>query len=86
MTYTYQHLVELVDGDHELIEQLVEVGEITIIGTTATVDVERVLVARTLVRELAIDWSAIPIILRLRAELAAARAENEKRADPAARP
>jgi len=75
MTYTYQHLVALVDGDHELIEQLVEVGEITLDGTTATVDVERVLVARTLVRELEVDWSAIPIILRLRAELAAARAE-----------
>jgi hypothetical protein len=73
MKLTYQHLVEIVDGDHELIARLVEEGEITVSGETATVDVEHVMVARTLVRELDIDWTAVGMILRLRDELAAAR-------------
>ena len=73
--FTYQHLVELVDGDHELIAWLVEEGEITCRDDNdlVMVDVDRVLVARTLVRELAIDWPGISLILRLRDELAAAR-------------
>ena len=72
--YTYQHLLELVDGDDELIALLVEEGEI-VRGEddVVTVDVERVLVARTLLRELEVSWPGIEIILRLRAELAAAR-------------
>ena len=45
---TYRHLIELVDGDHELI-------------------------ARTLVRELEIDWPGVEVILRLLRELAEAR-------------
>lgn len=72
--YTYQHLLELVDGDQELIALLVEEGEI-VRGDDdiVTVDVERVLVARTLLRELEVSWPGIEIILRLRGELAAAR-------------
>ncbi|HSN25765.1 MAG TPA: hypothetical protein VLT45_05750 [Kofleriaceae bacterium] len=72
--YTYQHLLELVEGDHELIALLVEEGEI-VRGDddTVTVDVDRVLVARTLLRELEVSWPGIEIILRLRSELAAAR-------------
>lgn len=72
--YTYQHLLELVDGDHELIALLVEEGEI-VRGDDdiVQVDVERVLVARTLLRELEVSWPGIEIILRLRAELAEAR-------------
>ena len=73
--YTYQHLLELVDGDDELIARLVEVGEIVRRddGDIVTVDVERVLVARTLYRELEVDWNGIEVILRLRDELATAR-------------
>jgi len=73
--YTYQHLLELVDGDHELIARLVEVGEIVRRddGDIVSVDVERVLVARTLYRELEVDLNGIEVILRLRDELAAAR-------------
>lgn len=72
--YTYQHLLELVEGDHELIALLVEEGEIVRADDdTVTVDVERVLVARTLLRELEVSWPGIEIILRLRSELAAAR-------------
>jgi hypothetical protein len=71
--FTYQRLVELVDGDDELIGWLVDEGVIERRDDDrVTVDLDSVLVARTL-RELEVDWSGIPIILRLRAELAAAR-------------
>jgi len=60
MRLTYQHLVEE--------------GEITCgANDVAIVDVERVLVAHTLVRELEIDWAGLAVILRLRDELAEAR-------------
>ena len=78
MTYTYQHLVELLDGDHELIARLVEEGEIECRGDTAVVNVEHVLVARTLLRELELDWPSIAVILRLRDQLAAARKRIEE--------
>lgn len=71
--FTYRRLVELVDGDDELIVHLVDEGVIEPCGDDrVTVDVDSVLAARTL-RELDVDWSGIPIILRLRAELASAR-------------
>ena len=72
--YTYQHLLELLEGDRELITLLVEEGEIVRgEGDVVTVDVERVLVARTLLRELDVSWPGVEIILRLRRELAEAR-------------
>ena len=81
--FTYQHLVELVEGDDELIAKLVEIGIIERAdGDIVRVDVEHVLVARTLIRDLEIDGSAIEMILRLRDELARARrriAELENR-------
>ena len=71
--FTYQHLVALVDDDHELIARLIDEGVIEERGDDrAMVDVDSVLAARTL-RELEVDWSGIAIILRLRDELAAAR-------------
>ena len=96
--FTYRRLVELVDGDEELIAWLVDesVTEDTadhVIEShgddcvTVTVDVDSVLAARTL-RELDVDWSGIPIILRLRRELAEARrriAELEAAARPSER-
>jgi hypothetical protein len=80
---TYRHLVELVDGDHELIAQLLEEGVIEARDDgRALVDVDSVFAARTL-RELEVDWSGIAIILRLRAELADARRRiAELEADP----
>ncbi len=73
--FTYQRLVDLVDGDHELIVRLVEEGVIERReDDSAIVDIDRVLVVRTLWRELDLDWAAIEIVLRLRDELAAARA------------
>jgi hypothetical protein len=71
--FTYRRLVELVDGDDELIVHLVDEGVIEPCGDDrVSVDVDSVLAARTL-RELDVDWSGIPIILRLIAELASAR-------------
>jgi hypothetical protein len=73
--FTYQRLVELVDGDDELIVRLVEHGVIERRDNdVAIVDVDHVLAARTLWRDLELDWPAIEVILRLRDELAAARA------------
>ena len=84
--FTYQHLIELVGGDHELIARLVEEGEIEQRDdAVALVDVDRVLLARTLVRELEIDWPGVEVILRLVSELAEARrriAELERTAGP----
>jgi MerR-like DNA binding protein len=71
---TYRNLIELVDGDDELIARLVEEGEIERRDeAVVVVDVDRVLVARTLVRELEIDWPGVEVILRLLRELAEAR-------------
>jgi hypothetical protein len=81
--YTYQHLVELLDGDNELIARLVEEGEIVQRDDdVVVVDVDRVLLARTLLRELEVDWPGVEIILRMRDDLVAARrriAELEKK-------
>jgi hypothetical protein len=71
---TYQHLLELLGGDRDLIDRLIEIGEIEQRETgTAIVDVDRVLVVRTLVRELEVDWPGVEVILRLLRELADAR-------------
>lgn len=87
---TYQHLIDLVDGDHELIAQLVEEGEIERRDdAVVVVDVDRVLIARTLVRELEVDWPGVEVILRLLRELAEARqriAELERSTGGSLRP
>jgi hypothetical protein len=73
-TLTYQHLLALVGGDHELIERLIDLGEIEQRESgMAIVDLDRVLVVRTLVRELEVDWPGVEVILRLLGELADAR-------------
>jgi hypothetical protein len=71
--YTYQHLLTLVEGDAELIARLVEEGLLERNENVVTIDVDRVLMVRTLWRDLAIDWPGIEVILRLRDELARAR-------------
>jgi hypothetical protein len=77
--FTYQQLVELVDGDGELIARLVEEGIIERrADDRVLVDVDRVLVARTLWRDLAIEWPGIEVILRLRDDLVLARARVEE--------
>jgi len=71
--FTYQHLLELVDGDDEFIVRLVEEGLIEQREDVMSVDVDAVLLARTLWRNLEVDWPGIEIIVRLTAQLNAAR-------------
>ncbi|HEY5951314.1 MAG TPA: hypothetical protein VIV40_37735 [Kofleriaceae bacterium] len=71
--FTYQHLLELVEGDDELIIHLVDEGLVERHDNIVTIDVDRVLLARTLWRELEVEWPGIEIILKLAAELADAR-------------
>jgi hypothetical protein len=71
---TYQRLVALVDGDEELIVRCLEEGVFERReGERFVIDIDRLLVARTLWRDLDIDWPGIEVILRLRDELAQAR-------------
>ena len=72
--FTYQHLVELVEGDEELIVRLVEEGLIEQRDQVASVDVDEVLLARTLWRELGVEWPGIEVVLHIAAQLRAARA------------
>lgn len=87
---TYAHLVALVDGDADFIDRLYDEGLIEPrTDDRVLVDVDRVLVARTLWRELEIEWPGIEVILRLRDELLAARrriGELERALDEAAPP
>jgi len=72
--FTYQELLALVDGDTGLIELLIEEGEIERVDVDiARVDVDRLLVARTLLRDLEITWPGAEVILGLRAALLDAR-------------
>jgi len=89
--FTYQRLLELVEGDRDLIDRLVDEGLIERRGDDRViVDVDVVLVARTLWRDLDVEWPGIEVILRLREELAAARRriaelESELAREPNAR-
>lgn len=72
--FSYEELLALVGGDRELIARMLEEGMIEErADDRAMVDVDRVLVARTLWRDLEIEWPGIEVILRLVDELAAAR-------------
>jgi hypothetical protein len=71
--FTYQHLLELVEGDQELIIRLVEEGFAERHDDVLSIDVDRVLLARTLWRDLDVEWPGIEIILKLAGELADAR-------------
>ena len=72
---TFEQLTSLVEGDGEFVNVLIENGMIESVdrGFCAE-DVDRVLACRTLVRELEVNWAGVEIILRLRQELAVARA------------
>lgn len=72
--FTYQHLVELVEGDEELIVRLVEEGVIEHRDDIAKVDLDGVLLARTLWRDLGVEWAGVEVVLHLAAQLRAARA------------
>lgn len=76
--FTYQHLLELVDGDRELIVHLVEEGLVERHDDIITADLDHVLLARTLWRDLDVEWAGIEVALRLAAELRAARRRIEE--------
>ncbi len=71
--FTYEHLLELVEGDHELIVHLVEEGLVERHDDIVTADVDHVLLARTLWRDLDVEWPGIEVALKLAGELRAAR-------------
>jgi hypothetical protein len=71
--FTYQHLLELVDNDDELIVRLVEEGLVERRDDIVTIDIDSVLLARTLWRDLDVEWAGIEIILKLAAQLSEAR-------------
>ncbi len=70
---TFERLVEIVDGDRELVTILIEHGVIQTNDGFHPADVDRVLTCRTLVREFEVNLPAVDIILRLREQLAKAR-------------
>ncbi len=71
---TFETLVELVEGDHELVAVLIEEGLIVQDDDGFSPEqVDRALASRTLMRELEVNVAGVDIILRLRGELAAAR-------------
>jgi hypothetical protein len=71
---TLEQLVEIVEGDRELITLLIEERVIDECPEGFEVEVvDRVLASRTLIRELAVNIEGVDIILRLREQLAQAR-------------
>ena len=77
--FTYQSLLALVEGDHDLIDHLVDEGLIERRDNDRViVDVDVVLCARTLWRDLDVEWPGIEVILRMREELVAARRRIEE--------
>ena len=72
--FTYQSLLALVEGDHDLIDHLVDEGLIERReNDRVIVDVDVVLCARTLWRDLDVEWPGIEVIRRMLEVLGAAR-------------
>lgn len=67
---TYLELLRALEGDHDLMSHLFELG---VVAQRAEgylpEEVERALVAYTLVRELGVNWEGVDVILRLLEEL-----------------
>lgn len=68
-------VLALLRGDAEVLDRLVELELVADGRRFAPEDVERALVARTLVRELEVNWPGVEVILRLRAEITATRGQ-----------
>ena len=67
-------LLELLGGDRELLDLLAERELITKeCQAFGPEDVETVLVSRTLVRELDVNWAGVEVILRMRKQLLVTR-------------
>jgi hypothetical protein len=61
-------LLALLNGDAEVLDALVGLELVSAAGPFGPEQVEVALVARTLVRELEVNWPGVEVILRLRAE------------------
>jgi hypothetical protein len=71
--YTIEHLLEIAQGDQELLDELFE-AEILIRDQDLTQrDLERARVAYSLVREMDVNIAGVDVILRLREELLVAK-------------
>jgi hypothetical protein len=66
---TLAAILELLEGDQELLQLLTEHGIIPEATDFEPEDVEAVLVSRTLIREMGINWEGVDVILRLRRQL-----------------
>ena len=65
-------LLEILGNDEEIVARLVAEGLIVDRpGGFEHRDVERVLVTRTLVRDLGVNWAGVEVILRMREQLRA---------------
>ncbi len=69
-----ERMLELLEGDGAFLDELCRVG-IVPSGELTPDQVERVLVARTLVQELEVNLPGVEVILRLRAQLMETRAQ-----------
>ena len=63
------HLLALIEDDREVVERLMECGLLEQREAYDAAQAELARVARTLVRELDVNWAGVEIILRLRGEL-----------------
>ena len=73
-SFTAEALVEVLGGDREIVERLIELGVLASpSGSYTPDDAEDVRVARLLVRELEVNWPGVEVILRLRSELLVTR-------------
>ena len=69
-TIDLEALIELLEGDRELVQSLVEHGLIAADAVEfGPEEIELILVSRTLVRELEINWQGVDVILRMRQQL-----------------
>ena len=66
-------LLEVLGGDEGFLEEARQAGLIDEGESYDVVIVERVRVARTLVRELDVNWPGVEVVLRLREELVTTR-------------
>lgn len=66
-------LLEVLGGDEHFLEEARQAGLIDEGESYDIVLVERVRVARTLVRELDVNWPGVEVVLRLREELVTTR-------------
>jgi hypothetical protein len=71
-------LLEILEGDRELLDELFRAGVIEMHGEFAPTEADDARVARVLVRELDVNWPGVEIILRMRRELVEMQRQTEE--------